>query len=113
MPRPDPYEGTRMGSIDNYAEEKKRYNEKAEMHIFKVYDSKLGGYKYILCTKSGKYLKYFYFWYKWKLYGTKRPGLYSAYNEERVNTDLLKAHDVTKTMKGRIIYTMFKLRFWW
>jgi hypothetical protein len=114
MPRPDPYLGTRQSNeISWYQEIKKQFNEKTEHKLYKVWDNNFKKYKYILATKKDNILSYFYFYVSRKLYFTRKKGLYSRLKAETVDTNLLKAYDVSKTMQGRFILMMFKFRFWW
>lgn len=113
MASQDAFLGTRQEDSSLYQEEKTKWGTKT-WYFWKVWDGKLKKYKYIISDKKeGNVYSYMYFYAGRKLYGTLPKGEQSPYPYEMVDGDLITLYPVTKTMRHKIIGTMWDKKFWW
>ena len=106
MPRPDPFQGSRLDNLSDYEKDRVFYYGAGKRDFFRVYNSKVKNYVYIVAVK--KHNKYYFsaFYYKGHWYRNEvRP---NTFLDGHVDPLMLKVTMAGIRTKKKLLYSLWE-----
>ena len=106
MARPDPFVGTRLNNLSDYAKDKIIYFGGSKKGFYKVYNNKLKSYIYIVGKLTHNVYKFSCFYYKKHWYRNEVRS--NTYFDGTIDPTRIKVRSVGKRTQGKLLYTLWQ-----
>lgn len=106
MARPDPFLNSRLENLSDYKKDKIIYYGPGKKDFFRVYNSKVKSYVYIVAVK--KHNKYYFSAFYYKGHWYRNEARTNTYLDGKVDPTLIKVYTVGKTTKKKLLYSLWE-----